>query len=211
MMDRRPDVLSSQLRALLMAAGQTDADLRIMLPLVSQVEEIEQARVLLEEARTTLMAQGVPLPGRLQFGMMVETPAAALLAHHFAQMVDFFSIGTNDLTQYTLAVDRTNERVAHLASPYHPAVLRLIAMTIEAAHARGKWVGLCGEFAGDVQAVPLLLGLGLDEFSMAPVSIPAVKEEIRRWSLSRCREIAQTALELPTTQAVKRYLQEVSP
>ncbi len=211
MMDRRPDVLSSQLRALLLAAGQTDADLRIMLPLVSQVEEIEQARVLLEEARTSLITQGVPLPGRLQFGMMVETPAAALLAHHFAQMVDFFSIGTNDLTQYTLAVDRTNERVAHLASPYHPAVLRLIAMTIEAAHIQGKWVGLCGEFAGDVQAVPLLLGLGLDEFSMAPVAIPAVKEEIRRWRLSRCWEIARTALELPTTQAVKSYLREVSP
>ncbi len=211
MMDRRPDVLGSQLRALLVAAGQTDADLRIMLPLVSRLDEIEQARALLEEARTSLMAQDVPLPGRLQFGMMVETPAAALLAHHFARTVDFFSIGTNDLTQYTLAVDRTNERVAHLASPYHPAVLRLIAMTIEAAHARGKWVGLCGEFAGDVQAVPLLLGLGLDEFSMAPVSIPAVKEDIRRWSLSLCRDIAQKALELPTTEAVRRYLQEVAP
>jgi phosphoenolpyruvate-protein phosphotransferase len=210
MMDRRPDVLSSQLRALLMAAGQTDVDLRIMLPLVSQVEEIEQARVLLEEARTSLMAQGVPLPGRLQFGMMVETPAAALLAHHFAQMVDFFSIGTNDLTQYTLAVDRTNERVAHLASPYHPAVLRLIAMTIEAAHARRKWVGLCGEFAGDVQAVPLLLGLGLDEFSMSAVSIPAAKAMLARLTLPETQALAQKVLNLPDAKAVraevKRFL-----
>ncbi|HEY53032.1 MAG TPA: phosphoenolpyruvate--protein phosphotransferase [Caldilineae bacterium] len=210
MMDRRPDVLAGQFRALLLAAGQTDADLRIMLPLVSRLEEIERARSLFEEARAALAAEGQPLPAAVQFGMMVEVPSAALLAQHFAQRVDFFSIGTNDLTQYALAVDRTNERVAQLASPFHPAVLKLIAMTLEAAHARGKWVGLCGEFAGDPLATPLLLGLGLDEFSMAPVAIPAVKQEIRRWSMTRCREIARDVLALPTTQAVRRYLQEQS-
>lgn len=211
MMDKRSDVLVGQFRALLLAAGQTDVDLRIMLPLVSRLEEIARARSLFEEAWTALEAEGHPLPAAVQFGMMVEVPSAALLAPHFAQRVDFFSIGTNDLTQYTLAVDRTNERVAHLASPYHPAVLRLIAMTIEAAHAQGKWVGLCGEFAGDPLATSLLLGLGLDEFSMAPVAIPAVKEEIRRWNMARCIQIAQDVLALSTTQAVKRYLQAATP
>lgn len=208
MMDQRPDVLQAQLRALLIAAGRTDADLRIMLPLVSRLDEVKGARALLEDVRKSLVKTGMPIPSRLQFGMMVETPAAALLAHHFADEVDFFSIGTNDLTQYTLAVDRTNERVAHLASPYHPAVLRLIAMTIAAAHERGKWVGLCGEFASDVLAVPILLGLGLDEFSMAPAAIPRVKEEIRRLYLSRCQEIARSVLEFPTAEAVKDYLLE---
>ena len=208
MMDQRPDVLQAQLRALLIAAGRTDADLRIMLPLVSRLDEVRGARALLEDVRKFLVKTGMPIPSRLQFGMMVETPAAALLAHHFADEVDFFSIGTNDLTQYTLAVDRTNERVAHLASPYHPAVLRLIAMTIAAAHERGKWVGLCGEFASDVLAVPILLGLGLDEFSMAPAAIPRVKEEIRRLYLSRCQEIARSVLEFPTAEAVKDYLLE---
>ncbi len=208
MMDQRPDVLQAQLRALLIAAGRTDADLRIMLPLVSRLDEVRGARALLEDVRESLVKTGTPIPLRLQFGMMVETPAAALLAHHFADEVDFFSIGTNDLTQYTLAVDRTNERVAHLASPYHPAVLRLIAMTIAAAHERGKWVGLCGEFASDVLAVPILLGLGLDEFSMAPAAIPRVKEAIRHWHLPRCQEIARNVLEFPTAEAVEDYLME---
>ncbi len=211
MIDRRPDVLQRQFRALLAAAGQTNTDLRIMIPLVSSLDEFIRARELFETTRTALADEGIPLPKQVQFGMMVETPAAALLAHHFAKEADFFSIGTNDLTQYTLAVDRTNERVAHLASPYHPAVLHLIAMTIEAAHAHDCWVGLCGELAGEVLAVPLLLGFGLDEFSMAPVSIPTIKVEIRRWNRKQCQEIARAALSLPTTQAVKSFLQEIEP
>ncbi|NOX61973.1 MAG: phosphoenolpyruvate--protein phosphotransferase [Chloroflexi bacterium] len=209
MIDTRSDVLLRQFRALLIAAGMTGADLRIMLPLVSCLEEVERARELFEQAQGEIVREGHVAPEKVQFGMMVEVPSTALLAEHFAQKVDFFSIGTNDLTQYTLAVDRTNERVAHLASPFHPAVLKLIAMTIEAAHKAGIWVGLCGEMAGDPLATPLLLGLGLDEFSMAPASVPRVKHEIRRWSMAQCREIAQKALAMPTTSAVRQFLEYV--
>ncbi len=209
MIDTRSDVLLRQFRALLIAAGMTQTDLRIMLPLVSSLEEVERARELFDQARSEIANEGRALPEQVQFGIMVEVPSTALLAEHFAQKVDFFSIGTNDLTQYTLAVDRTNERVAHLATPFHPAVLKLIAMTIEAAHKAGIWVGLCGEMAGDPLATPLLLGLGLDEFSMAPASIPRIKHEIRRWSLAQCREIAQKALAMPTMSAVRQFLEYV--
>jgi phosphoenolpyruvate-protein kinase (PTS system EI component) len=197
MIRERPDVLAGQLRALLAAAGETNADLRIMLPMVSSLGEIECAREILEEVKASVQADGHTLPTSLQFGIMVEVPSAALLAEILAPAVDFFSIGTNDLTQYTLAVDRTNERVAALASPYHPAVLRLIQMTIRGAHEHGKWVGLCGELGGDVLAVPVLLGLGLDEFSMATGSIPAVKEAIRHWTLAGAREVAAQVLACP--------------
>jgi phosphoenolpyruvate-protein kinase (PTS system EI component) len=153
---------------------------------------------------------GIPVAEDFQFGIMVEVPSAALLTGHLASLVDFFSIGTNDLAQYTLAVDRTNERVAHLASPFHPAVLNLIAHTIREAHAKGKWVGLCGEMAGDPRATPLLLGLGLDEFSMAPASIPIVKQRIRELAYHNCQMIAYDSLKLPNTQAVLDFLESVS-
>lgn len=208
MIRERPDVLERQLRALLIAAGETGADLRVMLPMVSSVSELERAQEILSQVREALTAEARPISHRLQFGMMVEVPSAALMADAFAPHVDFFSIGTNDLTQYTLAVDRTNERVAVLASPYHPAVLRLIKMTIDAAHAHGKWVGLCGELGGDVLAVPLLLGMGLDEFSMSAHSIPAVKAAIRRWSLLDSRAVADQALHLPHASRVLDFLNE---
>ncbi len=207
MIDSQSDVLLQQFRALLIAAGLTQTDLRIMLPMVSSLEEIEQAQTLFHQAREEVTQEGHTVPERIQFGIMVEVPSAALLAEHFATKVDFFSIGTNDLTQYTLAVDRTNERVAHLASPFHPAVLRLIAMTTEAAHRAAIWVGLCGEMAADPLATPLLLGLELDEFSMAPASIPRIKQAIRRWDLAECREIAQKALSMPSLSAVRQLLE----
>uniref|UniRef100_A0A7C4KXS6 Phosphoenolpyruvate-protein phosphotransferase n=1 Tax=Bellilinea caldifistulae TaxID=360411 RepID=A0A7C4KXS6_9CHLR len=216
MIRERPDVLENQFSALLQAAGQVTAegvrcDLRIMLPMVSSVAEVERAREIYEEAWAALQAEGKPLPEKLQFGIMVEVPSAALLADHFAPLVDFFSIGTNDLTQYTLAVDRTNERVSVLASPYHPAVLRLIEMTIGAAHAHGKWVGLCGELAGDPLAVPLLVGLHLDEFSMAPSSIPTIKDLIRRWTLPACEEVARQCLQFSLAADVIEYLKSQTP
>ncbi len=211
MIRERPDILENQFRALLVAAGQTGADLRIMLPMVSSLGEIQRAKEILDDVRRELDAKGEPCAARLQFGIMVEVPAAAVLADHFASVVDFFSIGTNDLTQYTLAVDRTNERVSKLASPYHPAVLRLIDMTIRAAHAQSKWVGMCGELAGDELAAPLLLGLGLDEFSMAAPSVPGVKAAIRQWTLTECQAIAAHALNLPTALEVVDYLKSVTP
>ncbi|WP_448336259.1 putative PEP-binding protein, partial [Bellilinea sp.] len=216
MIRERPDVLENQFSALLLAAGQVTAegipcDLRIMLPMVSSVAEVERAREIYEEAWAALQAEGKPLPEKVQFGIMVEVPSAALLADHFAPLVDFFSIGTNDLTQYTLAVDRTNERVSVLASPYHPAVLRLIEMTIGAAHAHGKWVGLCGELAGDPLAVPLLVGLHLDEFSMAPSSIPTIKDLIRRWTLPACEEVARQCLQFSLAADVIEYLKSQTP
>lgn len=204
LIDCHADVLLGQFRALLQAG--VGADLRIMVPMVSSVEEATRAREILDEARAGLRAERKPQAERVQFGVMIEVPSAALLADQMAPVVDFFSIGTNDLTQYTLAVDRTNERVASLATPFHPAVLRLIARTIEGAHAAGKWVGLCGEFAAHPLAVPVLLGLGLDEFSMAPSAVPTIKATIRKLSLEVCRDIARTALNLPTAAAVEEYL-----
>lgn len=209
MVRERPDILANQFEALLRAG--VGGDIRIMLPMVSGPGEVKRAKEILDETVASLKAQGVSIPEKLQFGIMIEVPSAALLAHHLAPLVDFFSIGTNDLTQYTLAVDRTNERVTNLASPYNPAVLQLIARTIEAAHAHGKWVGMCGELAGDVLAVPVLLGMGLDEFSMAASSIPSVKEEIRRWSMARAKEVAQEVLGMAGSTEVLEYLKGLTP
>lgn len=211
MMRERPDILEDQMRSLLGAAGELQTDLRIMLPMVSSLEEIVRARDILQQATTKLQSAGHAAPEHVQFGIMIEVPSAALLSDILAQYVDFFSIGTNDLTQYSLAVDRTNERVAGLASPYNPAVLRLIEMTIKSAHAHGKWVGLCGELGGDVLAVPVLLGLGLDEFSMAVSSIPAVKDAIRHWTMPAAREIAAHVLALPTAIQVIEFLKQQTP
>ena len=201
MIDERPDILHGQFRALLQAG--VGHDLRIMLPLVSQLDELLEAQEILNQARQSLEDESLAYNQEIQFGIMVEVPSVALIADLLAPHVDFFSIGTNDLTQYTLAVDRMNERVARLGSPYNPAVLRLINMTIEAAHKHGKWVGLCGAFGGDPQAVPLLLGMGLDEFSMAPSMIPEVKETIRKWQMSEAKAVAQQALMSNTTNDVK--------
>lgn len=207
MISERPDLLIGQFRALLQAG--IEVDLRIMIPMVSNIQEILQARTLFEQTRNDLLAQGKPCSAKAQFGIMVEVPSIALIAEHAAKLVDFFSIGTNDLTQYALAVDRGNERVAGLASPFHPAVLQLIAKTVRAAHDAGKWCGLCGEMAGDPLAAPFLLGIGLDEFSASPALIPALKETLRRLDASHCRPIAEECLTFSSPEEVRERLQKV--
>jgi len=200
----RPEIFQTQLRAILRAGHERN--IKIMFPLIGSEEELQQALYQLEQAKANLRARNLPHAENPDVGMMIEVPSAAVLADVLAPHVDFFSIGTNDLAQYTLAVDRTNETVAHLADPLHPAVIRLIHQVIQAAHRHDKWVGLCGEMAGNLQAVPLLLGLGLDEFSMAAVSIPSVKALLRTLSKTETQEIAQRCLELPNLQRVREFL-----
>lgn len=207
MINERPEIVRDQFYALIKAAQGTE--IRIMVPMVSDVGEVTQARRLLNEALKSLDQEGFGYPGKYQFGIMVEVPSAALMIEHFAPHVDFYSIGTNDLTQYTLAVDRMNARVAAMASPFHPSVLKLIERTVRIAHEHGKWVGLCGELAGEPLAVPFLLGIGLDEFSMSADAIPTIKRIIRQLSRQECKELAEHALGLATFQEVQDYLRGV--
>jgi phosphoenolpyruvate-protein phosphotransferase len=205
----RPELFRPQLRAALRAgAGR---NLKLMFPMVATVAEVRAARVVLEECRAELLAEGQPIADEVAVGIMVEIPAAAVMADHLAAEVDFFSIGTNDLSQYTLAADRTNAQVAPLATGFHPAVLRLVRDVIAAAHAQDKWVGLCGELAGEPLAIPILLGLGLDEFSMNPPAIPLAKQVIRALTLGEAREVAQAVLELDSPDAVKTLVRERVP
>lgn len=199
-----PDFFKIQLRALLRASP--GHDLRIMFPMVATLSELRSARALLEEARGEVIEAGHPVAERVQVGIMVEVPSVVVLADRFAKEVDFFSIGTNDLTQYTLAAERTNEKVAHLGDACHPAVLRQIQRVIEAAHKEGIWVGLCGELAGDADAIPILLGMGLDEFSMAPASIPRAKDIIRKWIITDAQALIATVLDLDTAEEVRAYI-----
>ncbi|MBI3176135.1 MAG: phosphoenolpyruvate--protein phosphotransferase [Chloroflexi bacterium] len=201
----RPDLFKIQLRAILRAAH--GREIRIMFPMVTTVGEVRAARALIAEARDEIVAAGGQA-GTPQVGIMVEVPAAALTSDLLAAEVDFFSIGTNDLTQYTLAVDRTNPSVQNIADHFHPSVLRLIRLTIQQAHERGVWVGLCGELAGDPLATPLLLGMGLDEFSMSSASIPFVKGVIRRWSREEAAALVDSALGQEDAQAVVAFLQQ---
>jgi phosphotransferase system enzyme I (PtsI) len=179
--------------------------------MVATAGEVRAARALLDECRAELISEGQPVAEGMEVGIMVEIPAAAVMADHLAAVVDFFSIGTNDLSQYTLAADRTNAQVAPLASAFEPSVLRLIQRVIEAAHAQGKWVGLCGELAGEPLAVPILLGLGLDEFSMNPPAIPVAKQIIRALTVEECRRIAEAALDLESGADIEAWVREHVP
>jgi phosphotransferase system enzyme I (PtsI) len=205
----RPELFRPQLRAALRAGAGNN--LKLMFPMVSGVGEVRQARALLDESCRELRAEGYDVAEELEIGIMVEIPSTAMMADQLAKEVDFFSIGTNDLAQYTMAADRTNSHVAPLASAFEPAVLRLISRVIEAAHAQGKWVGLCGELAGEPLAIPVLLGLGLDEFSMNPPAIPAAKQIIRTLSMPQAQQLAQTALSLSDATAVQAYVKDQFP
>jgi phosphotransferase system enzyme I (PtsI) len=181
------DLFATQLRAMLRASAR--GNVHVMLPLISSVEEVRQARELFDKARADLLGEGVPVAEHVPFGIMIETPSAALCADILAREVDFFSVGTNDLIQYTLAVDRVNEKVAHLYEPLHPSVLRLLQAAVKAAHREGIWCGLCGEMAADPEMTAILIGLGLDELSMSAVAIPRVKQTIRSLSVTECQQL----------------------
>lgn len=199
-----PDLFKSQLRAILQAAVGYPA--RIMFPMISDLDELRRARQVVDEVKAELQSEGLAYANNVPVGIMVETPAAAMLVDILAEVADFFSLGTNDLTQYTLAVDRGNSTVASLYQPLHPAVLRLIKHTIDLAHAHGKWVGMCGELAGMLKAIPILLGLGLDEFSMNPRAIPEAKHLISRLYDEKARLIAQQAISLGTAAEIEEFM-----
>jgi phosphocarrier protein FPr len=201
------DFFKTQLRALLRAAIY--GNVHILLPMVSTVSEVQHVQTLLSVAILELQQENLPHRTDVPLGIMVEVPSAVQLVDQLAPLVDFFSIGTNDLTQYTFAADRTNERVAALADPLHPAVLRQIDSVIRLAHEHGKWCGLCGELAGQTDAIPVLLGLGLDEFSMAPSSIPAAKQLINHLAMPVVRRLAQRALNATNGDAVRALVRDV--
>lgn len=187
-----PEIFQAQLRAILRASAF--GRVRLMYPMISGLGELRQANMLLERCREDLRAADVPFDPAMQVGMMIEVPGAALVAEQLAREVDFFSVGTNDLTGYTLAVDRMNERVASLFSPMHPGVLRLVQATVEAARRHGRWVGVCGEAAADPAMVPVLVGLGVDELSATPAAIPAVKFLLRRLRMDEAIEASGRAM-----------------
>ena len=187
------DLFRTQLRAILRASAY--GNLKIMYPMISGVEELQAANELLDECREQLRAKDVAFADAVEIGVMIETPSAAMIADSLAKRVQFFSIGTNDLIQYTLAVDRLNEKIAHLYEPTHPGILRLIKATVDAGEAHGIWTGVCGEMAGDLAAVPLLLGLGVTELSVTPSMVPRVKMLIRSIEMSQARELAEFALD----------------
>ena len=203
----RPDIFKVQLRALLRASAF--GDIHIMYPMIASVEEVKQANVMLDECKAELTAEGKEFNKDIKVGIMIEVPAAAVISPILAKYVDFFSIGTNDLCQYTLAVDRMNEAIGSLYQPLHPGVLCLIKHVIDASHEHGKFTGMCGELASDPVATMILLGLGLDEFSMTASSIPLIKNILRSVSKAECEEVANKALTMDTAEEITGYAKSV--
>lgn len=202
----RQDLFRAQLRALLRASAH--GKLAIMFPMIAVVSELREAKRILAEERASLESEGVPVSNSLEVGIMIEIPAAALNAEALAKEVDFFSIGTNDLIQYTMAADRMNESVAYLYQPHHPSILRLVNMVIQAAKKHGKWAGMCGEMAGDSAAIPLLLGMGLHEFSMSASSVLPARELVSRLSQQEWAVLAEEALGMDSQQEVLDFVNQ---
>jgi phosphoenolpyruvate-protein phosphotransferase (PTS system enzyme I) len=201
-----PEVFKPQLRAILRASEL--GNVKLMFPMISGKAELRRALEMVDECKSELASAGIPFNTEMQIGAMIEIPSAAICAESLASEVDFFSIGTNDLIQYAIAVDRVNERIAHLYEPSHPAVLRLIKMVAEAAHKHDIWFGVCGEMAGDIELTPLLLGLGVDELSVSPALVPRVKSAIRNLSREECEKLLEEVLPLDTPAAIlERSLQ----
>ena len=204
----KPDVFNAQIRAILRASHY--GKLKIMFPMVNSVEEARRLNAIVKDIKAELKNEGKPFDDTLEIGIMVETPAAVLIADLLIQEMDFFSIGTNDLTQYILAVDRGNEMIADLYDSYSPSVIRAIKRVIDCSHAAGKWTGMCGEMAGDEKAALLLAGLGLDEFSMSATSIPKIKKILRNYSADDLRKTAEKAVNLATADEVKALLNQLA-
>ncbi|CEG26631.1 phosphoenolpyruvate--protein phosphotransferase [Bacillus sp. B-jedd] len=202
------EIFRTQLRALLRASSY--GNLKIMFPMIATLNEFREAKGILEEEKTKLVSEGITVSEKIEVGIMVEIPSTAVLADQFAKEVDFFSIGTNDMIQYTMAADRMNERVSYLYQPYNPSILRLVKMVIDAAHAEGKWAGMCGEMAGDVTAIPLLVGLGLDEFSMSATSILRARSLMKKLKKSEMEELAASALLMGTVEEVMEAVKNVT-
>lgn len=200
------DIFRTQLRALLRASVY--GNLKVMFPMIATLVEFREAKAMLEEEKTKLVNEGIQVAEHIELGIMVEIPSTAVLADQFAKEVDFFSIGTNDLIQYTMAADRMNQQVSYLYQPYNPSILRLVKMVIDAAHKEGKWAGMCGEMAGDETAIPILLGLGLDEFSMSSSSILKARSLIRQLNKADMENLAAAVLNMSTTEEVVEALNQ---
>lgn len=204
----QPEMFCAQLRAILRASAE--GNVKMMYPMISGLDELNQANALVEQCKAELRAKNIPFDENMDIGAMIEIPSAALIADSLAKRVKFFSVGSNDLIQYTLAADRTNEKVSHLYEPTHPAILRLIKMTVEAAHRHGAWAGVCGEIAGDPVLAPLLIGLGVDELSAAPPIVPQVKYIVRRLKLSEAQALAEFALQCESPSEIYARCQKLA-
>ncbi|SHJ62680.1 phosphoenolpyruvate--protein phosphotransferase [Paramaledivibacter caminithermalis] len=203
----KKDIFKTQLRALLRASVY--GNLKIMFPMISSLEELLAAKRILDEVKCDLEKDKIAYCQNIEVGMMIEVPSAALISDILAKHVDFFSIGTNDLIQYTTAVDRMNEKIHHLYNPFNPAVLRLIKMTIDNGHKEGIWVGMCGEMAGDKRMIPILLGLGLDEFSMSPISILPARKLIRKLKYEDMKDLASKVVNMSSAEEIKAYIEKI--
>jgi phosphoenolpyruvate-protein phosphotransferase (PTS system enzyme I) len=202
------DIFKTQLRAILRASAV--GNVKIMFPMISGLDELRRAIAVLDECKEELRSRNVDMSKKIEVGAMIEIPSAAICASVLAPEVDFFSIGTNDLIQYALAVDRVNEKIAHLYKPTHPAVLRLLKMIADAAHANNLWVGVCGEMAGDIALIPLLLGLGMDELSTAAILVPRVKRAVQSLTIPECRELVEETFKLTTASQILARCLEVA-